>query len=471
MSDVKPAKVGGKLPMTPMAAAAAKSAGISLRTGRPKRKKASRACFHCQKAHLTCDDGLHATCQDGVRKKAKYLHDIEQGAPLGGGAALKSKKPGGEKKAEEVPLAAAPPARPPGAPAPVPAAAGPAVMPGTIDPSSIEGYDVDNNGLFSNFDVSNTDFGSRMANLEYSYLSNMIGTTGVDAPFAPSMDELARGSMDPAMGMAGSELAPGYFGNFPEMNVRDASWANRGLASVLSGTELSPHSTGSPPTPPVRGGQLGPLTLGGHGVGVVHGGVGRALPRRRDTESVYAAVTEPFSYTPGYHGLISYLKSRFDRAHLMRVARSMAAFRPSFIACTKTLKNEDLIFMEKCFQRTLLEYEKFISYSGTPTLVWRRTAQVAAVGKEFCILTGWTKEQLLGKCTFVVELMDDASVVEYFEDFSRIAFGDSRAATMMECTLLSPTGRKIPTACTWTIKRDMFDIPMMIVGNFLPILS
>lgn len=24
---------------------------------RPKRKKASRACFHCQKAHLTCDDG------------------------------------------------------------------------------------------------------------------------------------------------------------------------------------------------------------------------------------------------------------------------------------------------------------------------------------------------------------------------------------------------------------------------------
>ncbi len=25
----------------------------------PKKKKANRACFHCQKAHLTCDDGVY----------------------------------------------------------------------------------------------------------------------------------------------------------------------------------------------------------------------------------------------------------------------------------------------------------------------------------------------------------------------------------------------------------------------------
>ncbi|KAG0313219.1 Transcriptional regulator of nonfermentable carbon utilization, partial [Podila horticola] len=50
-----------------------------------RRKKASRACFHCQKAHLTCDDSrpcqrcvkrdLAGTCADGVRKKAKYLQE------------------------------------------------------------------------------------------------------------------------------------------------------------------------------------------------------------------------------------------------------------------------------------------------------------------------------------------------------------------------------------------------------------
>ncbi|KAL2260942.1 hypothetical protein VTK26DRAFT_4926 [Humicola hyalothermophila] len=52
---------------------------------RPRRKKARRACYACQRAHLTCGDerpchrcikrGLMDSCQDGVRKKAKYLHD------------------------------------------------------------------------------------------------------------------------------------------------------------------------------------------------------------------------------------------------------------------------------------------------------------------------------------------------------------------------------------------------------------
>ncbi|EEY21975.1 transcription factor [Verticillium alfalfae VaMs.102] len=52
---------------------------------RPRRKKARRACYACQRAHLTCGDerpcqrcikrGLADACQDGVRKKAKYLHD------------------------------------------------------------------------------------------------------------------------------------------------------------------------------------------------------------------------------------------------------------------------------------------------------------------------------------------------------------------------------------------------------------
>ncbi|KAG0303980.1 Transcriptional regulator of nonfermentable carbon utilization [Linnemannia gamsii] len=55
-----------------------------------RRKKASRACFHCQKAHLTCDDArpcqrcvkrdLAGSCTDGVRKKAKYLQESQQRA-------------------------------------------------------------------------------------------------------------------------------------------------------------------------------------------------------------------------------------------------------------------------------------------------------------------------------------------------------------------------------------------------------
>lgn len=191
----------------------------------------------------------------------------------------------------------------------------------------------------------------------------------------------------------------------------------------------------------------------------------------REPEEIYARISKPFSYTPGFHKLIAYLRNRFPREMLVKMAKSMAVYRPSFIACTNSLREADLIFMEQCFQRTLLTYDNFIKVSGTPTIVWRRTGEIAYVGREFTVLTGWTQEQLMGqKPMFIVELLDDKSVVEYFELFSRIAFGDFLGATMTECTLLTPEKDvKIRAGCIWTLKRDVFGIPMMIIGNFLPI--
>lgn len=191
----------------------------------------------------------------------------------------------------------------------------------------------------------------------------------------------------------------------------------------------------------------------------------------RDPDEVYRAISTPYPYTHEFHGLISYLKGRFDKAHLLGVARAMAAYRPSFIANTKRLKEADLIFMEQCFQRTLIDFEKIIAVSGTPTVVWRRTGKIVAVGEEFCLLTEWPRSKLVAADRFIVELMDDNSVTDYFDVFSRLAFGDSRGVTMTECTLLKPNGARLQTACTWTVRRDVFDIPMMIIGNFLPILQ
>lgn len=192
----------------------------------------------------------------------------------------------------------------------------------------------------------------------------------------------------------------------------------------------------------------------------------------KEPEEIYAKVIRPFSYTPGFHKLIAYLRNRFSKDLLVKMAKSMAVYRPSFIACTNSLREADLIFMEQCFQRTLLTYDKFLKFSGTPTIVWRRTGEIAYVGSEFTVLTGWTQEQLMGeKPMFIVEVLDDKSVVEYFELFSKIAFGDFLGATMTECTLLTPKRDiKIRAGCMWTLKRDVFGIPMMIIGNFLPIL-
>ena len=309
--------------------------------------------------------------------------------------------------------------------------------------------------------------------------------------------------------------------------------------------------------------------------------------RMRDPSAIYSTVTSPHPYTTGFHALIAYFQRRFAStpAKTLTIAKCLASIRPSFIATTKTLSRDDLIFMEKCFQRTLWEYEGFIEGVGTPTIVARRTGEIAAVGKEFEILTGWTKRVLLGKApnlnvnrgrsagsssaggtgpgsganttgrgtglntpvrasvpafdgdgerstqpVFLAELLDDESVVTFYEDFARLAFGDSRGSVMGRAKLLKyqtqedqiasnlkreadaqrgkeanvvPTGDagrsiarppsmparkstdlkkdgiagekgmqrlgsvdgKVECTFCWTVKRDVFDIPMLIVMN------
>lgn len=50
------------------------------------------------------------------------------------------------------------------------------------------------------------------------------------------------------------------------------------------------------------------------------------------------------------------------------------------------------------------ELDKLVSFSGTPTLAWRRTGEICLVGPEFCMLTGWEREELLGRKKYIYEV-------------------------------------------------------------------
>ncbi|QRV94190.1 hypothetical protein RhiJN_22208 [Ceratobasidium sp. AG-Ba] len=96
--DARTADSSKKMPIAPQPAKRKRDIRASTETSRaaspaqespaPKKKKANRACFHCQKAHLTCDDarpcmrcvkrGIGDNCTEGHRKKAKYLLDDEE---------------------------------------------------------------------------------------------------------------------------------------------------------------------------------------------------------------------------------------------------------------------------------------------------------------------------------------------------------------------------------------------------------
>lgn len=459
-------------------------------------------------------------------------------------------------------------------------------------------FDPSNPALF-NFDIENLNFGSQYPAMEFGILGHMSSSAeanpsdhnmaGVNfsnvfanngnnangnnqqfggAHYDGSMGQDYSAAVDPS----GQGYLQGSLGHgLPHAYAVAAHAGSAGLGSPSTDTTASPQPNifdASPTTGHYAGSNSGQNAGGAPPSTLAHsqathksrsgqqkraGGPQSLLNRRqRDPSLIYESVKEPYPYTSGFHNLIAFTQKRFSANYTLRIAKSLASIRPSFISCTKTLNRQDLIFMEKCFQRTLFEYEDFMQHCSAPTIVCRRTGEVAAVNKEFTALTGWTKDVLLGKepnlnintggsggtgrpglttphlrpatlegekkrpqPVLLPELLDDDSVVEFYEDFAQLAFENSRGHVNRKCRLLKyrprpdvegtpSTAQSYRTAdaaqasrnshpsilsgrvakidgehgiqkiekdgkvdCTycWVIKRDVFDIPMLMVMN------
>ncbi|CAO1623590.1 unnamed protein product [Jaminaea pallidilutea] len=190
---------------------------------------------------------------------------------------------------------------------------------------------------------------------------------------------------------------------------------------------------------------------------------------RERVSHIYGDLTKPFSYTEGYHFLLKFVTDKFEKAEVLRIVRALGLFRPSLIALQMPLTDEDEVFVERSIQRTILEFEKLISFSGTPTLVWRRTCEICVVGSEFSMLTGWTRDVLLGRRIY--EFWDKSSTLEYWEKFASHAFENTSQSIVANVVLKRPDGSSVPCAACFSIKRNVFDLPSLVVGAFLPMLS
>ncbi|KEQ74340.1 hypothetical protein M436DRAFT_19744, partial [Aureobasidium namibiae CBS 147.97] len=616
---------------------------------RPKRKKARRACYACQRAHLTCGDerpclrcikrGLQDHCHDGVRKKAKYLHDAPNEAliphsynqnqsqstpatestpvaqsssyyqtPVGAQAFANfghtpSVAPINSPSATESPMVHPNPYVPQQnmVTQPFPSAAS-QQMPPPQDPiSSISHtsgdakpgqsfnapfFDPADPSLF-NFDISSLNFGNHYGALEFGMLGHM-SSGAVETPDTENGSMMTSMPYDPTNS--------NYSATFPYGNTGYTDWQrnNDGARQNSSGQVFSitgdnsidgslnfhnafaigengsmsgaspsaanmmDFNTGYSTSPAAPAQHLlrnssqdfsrhqpRPQIRNSFSASDIHHTRPNQQRKRRDPSDIYTSVTAPYPYTTGFHSFTACLQRLYSPQKTARIARALAAIRPSFISCTKQLNRDDLIFMEKCFQRTLFEYDDFLTAYGTPTLILRRTGEVAAVSKEFSLLTGWSRDVLLGKESnlninignasgrqtgtstrgtvtplaqndadtagrlqpvLLPELMEDDNVIDFYEDFAKLAFGDSRGVMMKPCKLLKyktkddpgwsadllserenrhrngkPVGPlisgesgmnslgdrdgKVSCMFCWVVKRDVFDIPMMIVMN------
>lgn len=221
-----------------------------------------------------------------------------------------------------------------------------------------------------------------------------------------------------------------------------------------------------------------------------------------------------FDYPQSYHSLTHFLKNRFlgnslsaelkqeKRKNLIKILKLIASYRPTFISAHKSLfKPLDLQFLEMSLQRSLIDYERLAQLNSSPTIMWRRTGEIVSITDDLLSLLGYNLGDILSKRTFIVELMyDDESIINYYKLFKSVAVGNLQANIFTKCRLMKNPSKLhqnhghrnsvssaasseaydddishneqdyIEFCAVWTVKRDIFNLPMLLIGQFLPIL-
>jgi hypothetical protein len=146
---------------------------------------------------------------------------------------------------------------------------------------------------------------------------------------------------------------------------------------------------------------------------------------------------------------------------------------------------QDLVFIEEAFERLMLDYDRVFACMGIPACLWRRTGEIYKGNREFAELVGMEGSMLRDGRLCIYELMTEESAVNYWEKYGNVAFDSTQKAVLTSCVLRSKpavkqeqteharlvttSGREGFVSCcfSFTIRRDTWGIPLMIVGNFI----
>ncbi|KAL1927199.1 hypothetical protein VTP01DRAFT_5162 [Rhizomucor pusillus] len=185
-----------------------------------------------------------------------------------------------------------------------------------------------------------------------------------------------------------------------------------------------------------------------------------------------AGFLKPYNYVNGYARLQKYMDNNMSASSRQRILNVMGTFRPAFRSVAQSLTDIDLILVEEAFERLLLDYDRVFSSMGIPACLWRRTGEIYKGNKEFASLVNVPIENLREGRLCIYELMAEESAVNYWEKYGNIAFDPGQKAVLTSCLLKSPDpdNTSVISCCfSFTIRRDKYNIPTVIVGNFLPV--
>lgn len=220
-----------------------------------------------------------------------------------------------------------------------------------------------------------------------------------------------------------------------------------------------------------------------------------------------AGLLKPYNYVKGYARLSKWMDSHVSQESKQQILQPLSVLRPKFRAIAQSLRDLDLVFIEEAFERMLLDYDRVFSAMGVPACLWRRTGEIYKGNREFSELVGVDGYMLRDGRLCIYELMAEESAVNYWEKYGHVAFDSAQKAVLTSCVLrYKPAHHKNPgfvpssaasasagssskdenvkeeevdgddlsmeegfvSCCfSFTIRRDKWGIPSMIVGNFI----
>ncbi|CAA7263397.1 unnamed protein product [Cyclocybe aegerita] len=450
-------------------AAAEDDAGKKKKTA--KRRKVNHACLYCRRSHMTCDEGR--PCQRCIKREIGHLCHDERRPKVG------------DK----------PPSQTAGAPnsvelatttyAPVTVYQGPPPQPTSAWPMTIPPYI---------YQVEN--FGN-----EFSVLTDFLETLDDGSFFTPPT------TIAPSLVSSASFHTANQASNtnsaLPAAQIQPTTMPNQSTVTVTATNDTADANGAANSSEGASTEAILPaatktekflLTAADQEPGSRDERLNRVIRSKYE-----AGLLKPYNYVKGYARLSRWMDRNVSQDSKQQILQPLSVLRPKFRAVAQSLRDLDLVFIEEAFERMLLDYDRVFSAMGVPACLWRRTGEIYKGNREFSELVGVDGYMMRDGRLCIYELMAEESAVNYWEKYGHVAFDSSQKAVLTSCVLRykpvlnsgatspivskanlgGPIGSKkeeeeqpmeegfINCCFSFTIRRDKWGIPSMIVGNFI----
>ncbi|KAH9984143.1 hypothetical protein BJV77DRAFT_1062274 [Russula vinacea] len=395
-----------------------------------KRRKVNHACLYCRRSHMTCDEGR--PCQRCIKREIGHLcHD--------------ESKPSKQSAAQAQTTAAAPVTQLSASVASAPAPS----WPGLSAPQSSYLYSTESFGR------------------EFSGLSDFLETLDEQAFLTGAVLDVSGAGPPPTHSSSDSSVSDSstFPGQQAQSQVNDVR-RYVDLPPVLPSASLTEKYllTAADPAPGTRVERL-----------------------ERVIRTKYeAGLLKPYNYVKGYARLSRWMDCNLSQESKQQILQPLSIVRPKFRAIAQTLRDMALTFFHAglgihrgSFERLMLDYDRVFACMGIPACLWRRTGEIYKGNREFAELVGVEGFMLRDGRLCIYELMAEESA-----KYGNVAFDSTQKAVLTSCMLRSKsvvkqgsgTAPLVPTSgkeglvncCfSFTIRRDTWGIPLMIVGNFI----